>query len=593
MRRSAASLAIDALRIVIAVGVVIACVVWPVVSYHHTGAVSAADDPVTIQSYDASFTVDSAGTLHAVETITAQFPYGRHGIYRYFDTSAPWDTHARLYPTNIAVTRDGQPDVTDLSWENARHYRVVRIGDPDSYVAPGPHVYVISYDISGALDPQSNGASRFYWNVVAGGWEMPMETTTSVVSLPSAISGDIQCAVGNGASGGGCSVTSQSKGFTVTADQLGPRTPVTVSATMPSFAAKSSRLLWPASWDGVLGTTVAGFAAIVVLTVLLLLLAYWWEIRSREKSPGFPVQYAPPDKLGPVQAYYIAEEALPSAALVATITHEVDRGLLALEQREQGVWVIKTLQHATEVDYVDPVSAALVQALGLTTVGAEFVADGSAGAGKSLKSLSRVMNGAASRWATSSGFMIAKGGEHAGKITVVVAAIVFALLLWFKPDDETLWTFPFAAFVIGGLGLLRKGVGTRRTAAGRQQWAQAGGFYRLLSTPSSEDRFDFAAKKDLYISFIPYAIAFGCADEWAKKYQVNTGQEPPMPLWFGPMYVGAWGGWGSANDPLSSFQSSITSSIGAYSAAQARSVAGRGGGFVGGGGGGGGGGGAW
>ena len=102
----------------------------------------------------------------------------------------------------------------------------------------------------------------------------------------------------------------------------------------------------------------------------------------------------------------------------------------------------------------------------------------------------------------------------------------------------TLHGLPFAAFALGGVGLQQSGVGARRTALGRGIWSRAGGFERLLSTPSSEDRFDFAARKDLFIAFIPYAVAFGVADRWADKYRVATGQEPPIPGWY-PYSTGA------------------------------------------------------
>jgi uncharacterized membrane protein len=146
---------------------------------------------------------------------------------------------------------------------------------------------------------------------------------------------------------------------------------------------------------------------------------------------------------------------------------------------------------------------------------------------------------------------------------------------------------PLPAFVIGGVGLLLPGAGTRRTAKGREVWSRAEGFHRMLSTPSAEERFDFSARRDLYTAYIPYAVAFGCADEWADKYRDETESEPPVPAWI-PL---GYGGLASRRAAVQSFESSITHAIAAYTASQ-RSSSGGGGGF-GGGGGGGGGGGSW
>ena len=136
------------------------------------------------------------------------------------------------------------------------------------------------------------------------------------------------------------------------------------------------------------------------------------------------------------------------------------------------------------------------------------------------------------------------------------------------------------------------GAGTRRTRTGRDLWSRAGGFRRILSTPSAEDRFDFAARQDLYTAYIPWAVAFGCADEWAEKYRTEMGSEPPVPSYFGGYYGGAAVG-SAVSSMVGDFQSTVSSAISSYEATQKSSSSGGGGGFSGGGGGGGGGGGSW
>jgi hypothetical protein len=62
-------------------------------------------DPVSITTYQAEFRVSDDGRLDAVETITAEFPYGRHGIFRFFDLADPNDANVRLVPEDIEVRR--------------------------------------------------------------------------------------------------------------------------------------------------------------------------------------------------------------------------------------------------------------------------------------------------------------------------------------------------------------------------------------------------------------------------------------------------------------------------------------------------------
>ncbi len=121
----------------------------------------------------------------------------------------------------------------------------------------------------------------------------------------------------------------------------------------------------------------------------------------------------------------------------------------------------------------------------------------------------------------------------------------------------------------------------------------------MLATPSSVARFDFSGRKELYTAYIPWAVAFGCAAEWANKYRSETGEEPPNPGYVGGGYYGG-GYYGSpgaafAND----FNAEVGSAISSYEASIAPQSSGGdsgfggGGGFGGGFGGGGGGGGSW
>ena len=81
---------------------------WPHVLSSGGGA-GAANDPVVFSNYDADFTVAQDGTLDAVETITAEFPSGRHGIFRYWDVANPNSPRVRQKPEITSILLDGEP----------------------------------------------------------------------------------------------------------------------------------------------------------------------------------------------------------------------------------------------------------------------------------------------------------------------------------------------------------------------------------------------------------------------------------------------------------------------------------------------------
>ncbi len=310
-----------------------------------------------------------------------------------------------------------------------------------------------------------------------------------------------------------------------------------------------------------------------------------WFRTSIEPAPGFPVLYEPPQGLGPEQTYYIARERPSPHGLVATLFHQAERGLTRLEVQGD-TWVVEGVGRPEDWDKVDPVTSGLGASLGVSTPGGTFVSDRSVAAGTVLTGARKSLHSEVASWGRGQGLVRRDGSELLGRVAVILVAVVAAILVFFNPFHATVYWLPLTAFVIGGAGLLLPGVGTRRTAKGRALWSRAEGFHRMLSTRSAEERFDFSARRDLYTAYIPYAVAFGCAEEWASKYRDETGSEPPLPVWVPAGYA-----WASADAARSSFESSISSAVAAYAATQ-RSSSGSGGGF-GGGGGGGGGGGSW
>ncbi|MFT3716453.1 MAG: DUF2207 domain-containing protein [Gordonia sp. (in: high G+C Gram-positive bacteria)] len=591
----------------------------PLLSFGSDSTPTVAD-PVTVNDYKADVTIARDGTLTATETVTAQFPYGRHGLYRYFDLASSYDKGVRFEPKDIHVTMDGAAVPTALSWEDHKRFRVVRIGDADRLVDPGEHVYRLSYTIPGTLGPSNaptdeNGtyswgradASMLIWRVVANGWQLPMQQTESTVHLPSEPT-SFNCSV---TGGGACQVTApDARTRVVTTGALPPDTGVAVRADFPFPAPSRHTVPWSIHYDPVLGRSLTGLIVALVASLLTFVIGLVWNLRSREGPPLRPVQYGPPADpqrpnkvLGPAQTFYIANEHMSTKALTATIFHLAEEKAVTLDRSDGKNWTVTSNVTPEMLAQLDPADQAVLQGLGLTQQGSVFKADGSADAGRLLGSTQSSLDDAVKIWGSSSGTITISSSEVLGRLLVSFAVIASIVLLIFRWLPATIWVLPLAAFAIGGAGLWMDGVGTRRTKLGRDVWSQASGFERLLSTRSNEERLDFSARKDLFTDYIPYAIAFGCADAWADKYRYATGHEPPEPTWFGggfysPIMIGGFGGSGSGFD---SFESSLSSSISAYSAQQAASSSSSGGGFggggfgggFGGGGGGGGGGGSW
>ncbi|TQR84631.1 DUF2207 domain-containing protein, partial [Mycobacterium hodleri] len=558
---------------------------WPLV-FGSVGASVAADDPVVIGDYRADFTVAADGRLNAVETIRGEFPSGRHGLFRYWDVANPNSPRVRQEPTVTSILMDGEPVPYQLLWESGDRFRVAKIGDADSTLSPGTHVYELRYSIAGVLDPGAVGENRsfakvvgdpdstsaFFWNVIAPSWNNEIDRVRVRVTMPADVTG-AECSVGFG-TGRACDGLAVS-GSTIelSAANLAPRTPVTLRAGVDVPTPPRTSLPWSYEWDRVLGRSIGGVAWVLGLSVAGALMAYLWYRTTVEPDPGFPVQYAPPPGLGPVQTEYIRTEEVPKNGLTATLFHLAERKLVELEQVNDKQWNVRGTAEAAAWADVDPVAIAVGSALKVMGPGKEFEAKKTVTAGKKLSKAKTDMTVAVREWALDEKLMVTRRKElwvrSANGLSVILAVCGF--FRWGFP--ATMWGLPFIAFFLFSRRSWAGGVGMRRTAAGRQLWSQAGGFHRLLSTDSAETRFDFAARKDLYTAYIPFAIAGGAAALWAKKYSDTVGTVAPQPDWYPSSTTsGGYGVSGHSGGPdFDSFESALSSSIGAYTASQSSS----------------------
>ncbi|KUI33792.1 DUF2207 domain-containing protein, partial [Mycobacterium sp. GA-2829] len=558
-------------------------VLWPLLSGGGSGGGGVADDPMVIRDYRASYSVDAAGELTAVETITGEFPSDRHGIFRYWDVANPNNPKIRQRPEIESITRDGRAEPYELLWENGVRFRVAKVGSADVTLTPATHVFEIRYRIPGVLDPGQTGADRrfatgtgdpeapsaFFWNVIAPSWNNRIDRADITVTLPAAVTG-AQCSIGTGV-GRACGLTTNGNTVRIEATGLAPRTPVTVRAGVDMPPPPRAELPWTQRWDRILGSDVDGVLWKAGLTLLAVLAGYLWVWRVVERPPAFPLQYAPPPGIGPVQAEYIRTEKITRHGVTATLFHLAELDLITLRQINSKQWQVRGTAGKSRWVDVDPVAVAVGSALKIIGTGMEFEAKHTVKSGEKLNKARVDMAAAVKKWARDEGLIVDRKREGWLQVANVLAAIlaVCAFVGW--GFASTLAALPFVAFFLVTLVSWFSGLGTRRTESGRRLWSQIGGFHRMLATDSAEARFDFAARKDLYTAYLPFAVAAGVAALWAKKYAMAVGMPAPQPTWYESSTPWADGSSSDSGGGFDSFESALSSSISAYTASQASS----------------------
>lgn len=535
-------------------------------------------DTASIRRYDASMVLEEDGTLHLDERIVVTMPHGKRGIFRIFDTGDPRRAGIE-HPVELEeVTRNERSE--PYTWvDSATGTRTLRIGDEDVYLDPGDHTYRIRSTTTDVLEPGDDGETWWWWDVVGGGWQMSMDAARVEVDLP-VEPVRAECVMGEGEERP-CDATVEARRLVVDAGALPPFTPVTVRVAFPADALPD-----PPAGDSPLETVLLSIAAALLAGAL----GFWLLLATREKEPGFPVLFEPPQGVGPALAARVLFEEHSRDDLQATLYALADRGVLRLEGDDER-WTVRLLVDPSTVPLDHP-ERAVLDTLRLRAPEDAFVVSKTKTSGervsKARTALRKEVDSAAAAYLHhSSPGMVAKllGWISIAGVLAIVGFHLFGDSGW-RP-----WPLlvGLATFAVVSMGMVfDPGVATKRTSAGRDLWSRAGGFARFLTTDSAESRFDAAKHLDWYPRYLPWALVFGSADAWARRFE-EQGVAVPDPPWI------LWAGRGrySASHMSTSFNAAITSAAAAYAASQSSSGGGGGGGFSGGSGGGGGGGGSW
>lgn len=629
-------------------------VLWPLAAaqvWARTG--ESVDEPTTITDYRAEFDVGDDGRMEVTETITVDFPEeGRHGIFRFFDSADPNAPKLRRVPILEGVTVD--PDLTDaqrlelarssfsegyfdeeilpglieehgeaeglrraldyygdpygdtaISKEGwADRFTNIRIGSESKEVPVGEHVYVITYTMSSVLLPDGDG-SRFYWNLIPSGWRQPIERADLTVNLPAAAE-DVRCAVGREATSGCASA--EGEGTTtvrVTARDLAPGTPVTLRTGMDVAAPSSewAELPWSPSWDPVMGTDTGHLGVLIGLVLAGMIPAGYALARTWDPLPRAEARATPPSGAGPAQAAYVVSKAVRSRQLAATILYAASRGALTIRSTQNG-WRVSLDNPRTPWQDLDEVST-IVRDLGGVAIGAK---KSSSAAKKSARRLHRTRTTYAKKvraWALDEGLMEQRTNRVGWIVAFGLCALAAVVLAIVRPGGTTLWALVPGVFAVFVGPLVAAGSDLVRTAAGRDLATEVVGFRSTLSSRNG----DFVGDRATYDSYLPWAVALGCAEKWARSLRV-TGSAPAAPSYLPHdqhsryRTLTATGTASLVAEITGDFERSVDSAIRSYSVSTSGGTSsgggisssgggGGGGGFGGGGGGGDGGGGSW
>ncbi|WP_062465782.1 DUF2207 domain-containing protein [Demequina maris] len=586
---------------------------------------AAPDGGRSVERWDATYDLQEDGSARVTVEIDFDFgddpghgPYWQLPIRQGYDDS--WD---RVYAiTDVSASSpSGAPAKVYL--EEGQYWLVVRVGDENVGDVDGVQTYVLEYTVHDVMnettaDETDSGEAgdELYWNAIGDAWQTPIrDASVTVVGAADVI--DAACWAGPAGADTACDdATVDGTDATFTQASLEPGEPFTIAVLYPAGTYDTEPALTESNdlahafrlnvW------TVGGFLLILLGGLAILVRRIRGAgadveyadftpgvgpasgeeaaVRRRDKRAPVAVAFAPPDGLRPGQLGTLIDEKADTRDVTATIVDLAVRGYLVVEEAgEKDYRFVKQREaDAGLFPYEQMLFDAVFEGRSAVTLSAlktTFHADMQA----VQKQLYRnVTNHGWFRGNPSH----ARGAWAGAGIALLVggAFATFAAAML----GTTIALVPVAIALLGLVVLATTSVAPARTAEGSRVLAQTRGF-ELYLDKAEANQLRFEEGQDIFSRYLPYAIAFGVTEQWAKKFEQLAAQGVRLaePTWYrGAAYGMFWmhaAGFGHRMDQFASLAGAAMSAP--TPGSSGGSGFGGGGGFSGGGGGGGGGGG--
>ncbi len=550
----------------------------------------AADRTLVIQRFAATIAVSPDGSTIIEETIVARFTGSWNGVFRTIPVQyrTPQGLNYTLRLDIEAITDDER---NTLRYESSRerHYRKLKIWVPGA--ADATRTVKLRYRVGNALR-FFDEHDELYWNVTGDEWEVPIESASAHVQLPDGVSG-VRATAFRGAHGSTeqSDVSIEPDAVRVqTSRGLGMREGLTIVVGWnPGVVHRPTAVEKTA--DAVYANLPLAVPPLVFFGMLTL-----WRKRGRDPELApIATQYEPPARMTPAELGTLIDGKPDMRDITASIVDLAVRGYLHIEETENerffGLLSSKdytfTLKKPrNDWDTLKPHERALLGALFTDPADSVDLSDLKNKFYKHLPGLRDELYG-----------RLVKDGFYTGRpdyvrVLYIVGGIVVGVVIalsssWMMINLGMQPLAGIAAGVLSGVIIIFFGwFMPSRTIQGSRALEQVLGFREFLSRVEGDRLERMVKTPEMFEKFLPYAMALGVEESWAKAFE---GIYTQPPSWYsGPAGVSTFrpGTFTQNLGVMSTTAASTMSSSPRSSSGSGFSGGSSGGGFGGGGGGG-------
>jgi uncharacterized membrane protein len=506
-------------------------------------APAAAQRTLVIEHFDARIDVARDGTIVVDEIIVPRFTGSWNGIFRTIPVQyrTPQGLNYTLRLDLESVT-DAENNALRYDSSRERHYRKLKIWVPGATDAT--RTVKIRYRVANALR-FFDEHDELYWNVTGDEWEVPIESAVADVRLPEGVSG-LRATAFRGAHGSTerAAVSIQPSGVRVdTTRGLSFREGLTVVVGWDPGVVHR-----PTAVEKAAGVVYSNLPLAIPPLVFFGMLRLW---RARGRDPELaPIltRYEPPDRMSPAELGTLVDGKPDMRDITATIVDLAVRGYLHIEETQNesffGIFSSKDYRFTLKKPRGE---WAALKAHERNLLKAMFGASSDADAvalsqlkDKFYKHLPDLRDGLYK--------MLVGGGFYTGRpdhvrVLYIVGGLVAGAVLAAASGGlmAALGMQPAAGILAGILsGIIVVLFGwfmPSRTIRGTRELEKVLGFQEFLSRVEA-DRLDRMVRTpEMFEKFLPYAMALGVADTWAKAFEGIYDRPPDWYTGSGAMHA--------------------------------------------------------
>ena len=524
-----------------------------------------------ISRFDARYTVADDGAVLIEEEIHPSFEGTYNGIDRYIPVEYP-GPDGTAYKLFLKV--DSVTDETGQKIRFEQSTRAERTSDGSVHQFLALRIYAggtdtertvrITYRASNAVRFFKDH-DEFYWNVTGNDWRVPIDSASAFVALPSAATGQLKAQAFTGAFGSReKDATTAIEGSNITfesSDSLPPRSGLTIDVYIPKGILKE-----PSWFTRYVVWFIGGNpGALLPVWAFAVMFGLWWW-KGREPDPGISVapMYEPPKGLTPAEAGTLLADDIEARDITSTLIDLAVKGYLKIIETEDKAFFIKHKDYILRLmkPRQEWESLAAHELEVLNNIFPEVTAEET-----TLSSLKNrfyialpsirqeIMDALKSKDLYSTDPESAKGLALVGVLVIALPFLWLQLTGAIRLENSLTVSAVSVLLTVLIVFLFGRHL-SAKTVRGARTRVECLGFKEFM-TRVDGDRIK-RMPPDTFEKFLPYAMAFGVEQHWAKAFQ-GLLTEPPS--W----YVGS--GYGMAGmmwSPLMFTESMSSFSNSAY-----------------------------